>query len=195
MLLREQVHRGPVLREQALVLQLGVRVTYQTRGELLAKAARLQGAGSTTYSGPDGQRGPYSGVGGGLRAVHQLVKDQTDPPPGFAPQEGPFGAAEGANFVEIGIAVGKTRLGPTGDVPRMLAMVRLKEVVEVRNPRMRRCFNEVSVGCHHHQSQNTRVGAVGYQEVTGFLEYTSKLVTRDQSRCEGNSVSWDGAFD
>ena len=30
-LLREQVHRGPVLREQALVLQLGARLTYQTR--------------------------------------------------------------------------------------------------------------------------------------------------------------------
>ena len=39
--------------------------------------------------------------------MHQLVKDQTeflgpsegpDPPPGFAPQEGPFGSAEGNQF-------------------------------------------------------------------------------------------------
>ena len=132
------------------------------------EAARLQGAGSTTYSGPDGQRGPYSGVGGttsgapngqGPNGVFGPAEGP-DPPPGFA--RGHL-AQRREPILGIGTAVGKTKLGPTGDVPRMLAMVRLKEVVEVRNPRMRRRFNEASVGCRHHQSQNTRVGAVGYR--------------------------------
>lgn len=170
MLLREQVHRGPVLREQALVLQLGVRLTYQTRGELLGKllACKVLVPRRTV---DQMVREDHTQELVALRAVHQLVKDQTE----FLDQRkvpihhqvlllrrGHL-VQRREPILEIGTAVGKTRLGPTGDVPRMLAMVRLKEVVEVRNPRMRRCFNEASVGCRHHQSQNTRVGAVGYR--------------------------------
>lgn len=170
MLLREQVHRGPVLREQALVLQLGVRLTYQTRGELLGKllACKVLVPRRTV---DQMVREDHTQELVALRAVHQLVKDQTE----FSDQRkvpihhqvlllrrGHL-VQRREPILEIGTAVGKTRLGPTGDVPRMLAMVRLKEVVEVRNPRMRRCFNEASVGCRHHPSQNTRVGAVGYR--------------------------------
>ena len=143
MLLREQVHRGPVLREQALVLQLGVRLTYQNRGELLGKllACKVLVPRRTVDQVREDHKELVA-----LRVVHQMVKDQTE----FLDQRkvpihhqvlllrrGHLVQRE--PILEIGTAVGKMRLGPTGDVPRMLAMVRLKEVVEVRNPRMRRC--------------------------------------------------------
>ena len=147
------------------------------------ETARLQGAGSTTYSGPDGQRGPHSGVGGttsgaptgqGPNGVFG-PSEGPDPPPGFAPQEGPFGAAEGANSgnwysgwqdeawsnwrrpqdAGHGSAQGGGRSQESKDA----------EVFQ----RSERWMPPPPVP--EHKSWGSRL-----QEVTGFLEYTSKLV-------------------
>lgn len=178
MLLREQVHRGPVLREQALVLQLGVRLTYQTRGELLGKLLACKVLVPRRTVDQVVREDHKELVA--LRVVHQMVKDQTE----FLDQrkvpihhqEGPFGAAEGANFgnwysgwqdeawsnwrrpqdAGHGSAQGGGRSQESKDA----------EVFQ----RSERWMPPPPVP--EHKSWGSRL-----EEVTGFLEYTSKVVT------------------